>query len=292
VATSDNEDEGSSEGGVPCAAPSDDHIVPAMNVGIVRAPPTNNLMTSNPTILDEGSRVLVAYKGALYKATIRRHRVKSGKHDYLIHYDGNKNSTVNWIPVDHIKMDNLVEPSSKDNLFEPSSNDESTNVAPSLSAHEQVESESNDSDEESDNDNDDDDDYEDQDDDDNEEEDVEDVKDHEDDEDDKGNKDKEDHNDEITSEDNKDDEDQEDDNVGAFSNEVEQGVPGAYTDQKIAYLNQTPTYRCSIIENEKIDLLIKKTTRDEVEGGKWWKGVWFRHQLDAQKRSDWKTQNW
>ena len=74
---SDNEVEGSSEGGVPCAAPSDD-----MNVDIVRVPPTSNL--------DEGSRVLVDFKGKLYKATIRKHRVKSGKKEFLIHYDGNK----------------------------------------------------------------------------------------------------------------------------------------------------------------------------------------------------------
>ena len=131
----DDKDEGSSEGGVPCAALSDDHFVPDMNGVIVRAPPTNNLMMSNPTILDEGSRVLVVYKGALYKATIHRHCEKSGKSEYLIHYDGNKKSTVTWIPVDHIKMDNLVKPSSEDNLFEPSSNDESTNVNPSLFAY-------------------------------------------------------------------------------------------------------------------------------------------------------------
>ncbi len=86
---SDNEVEGSSEGGVPCAAPSDD-----MNVDIVRVPPTSNL--------DEGSRVLVDFKGKLYKATIRKHRIKSGKQEFLIHYDGNKKSTVRWIPVDRI----------------------------------------------------------------------------------------------------------------------------------------------------------------------------------------------
>jgi hypothetical protein len=32
-----------------------------------------------------GSRVVVNYKGTLYKATICRHSVKSGKNNYLIH---------------------------------------------------------------------------------------------------------------------------------------------------------------------------------------------------------------
>jgi len=36
--------------------------------------------------------------------------------------------------VDHIKMDNLVEPSSNNNFFGPSSNDGSTDIDPSLSA--------------------------------------------------------------------------------------------------------------------------------------------------------------
>lgn len=54
------------------------------------------------SIITIGSRVLVAYKGSLYKATIRKRREKVGKHDFLIHYDGNKKSNVHWIPVDHI----------------------------------------------------------------------------------------------------------------------------------------------------------------------------------------------
>jgi hypothetical protein len=62
---SDNEVEGSSEGGVPSASPSDD-----MNVDIVRFPQTSNL--------DEGSHVLMDSKGMLYRATIRKLRVKSG----------------------------------------------------------------------------------------------------------------------------------------------------------------------------------------------------------------------
>jgi hypothetical protein len=54
------------------------------------------------SIITIGSRVLVAYKGALYKATIRKRREKAGRHDFLIHYDGNKKSNVHWIPVDDI----------------------------------------------------------------------------------------------------------------------------------------------------------------------------------------------
>ena len=75
---------GSSEGEVPCASPSD-----YMN-------------------LVEGSRVLVNYKGKLYKATIRKHRVKFGKQEFQIHYDGNKKTTVKWIPVDCIKSSEVA----------------------------------------------------------------------------------------------------------------------------------------------------------------------------------------
>jgi len=93
---SDNEVEGSSEGGVPSASPSDD-----MNVDIMRVPPTSNL--------DVGSRVIVDFKGKLYKATIFKHRVKSRKQEFQIHYDGNKNPTMRWIPVDCIKSTDVVE---------------------------------------------------------------------------------------------------------------------------------------------------------------------------------------
>ena len=108
---SDNEVEGSSEGGVPCAAPSDD-----MNVDIVRVPPTSNL--------DEGSRVLVDFKGKLYKATIRKHRIKSGKQEFLIHYDGNKKSTVRWIPVDRIKSTDVAR---DEDIYDQECNDDHDN---------------------------------------------------------------------------------------------------------------------------------------------------------------------
>ena len=57
----------------------------------------------DPDVLTVGSRALVLYKGSLFKATIRKRRVKNGKHDFQIHYDGNKKSNVHWIPVDRIQ---------------------------------------------------------------------------------------------------------------------------------------------------------------------------------------------
>lgn len=54
------------------------------------------------SILTIGSRVLVSYKGSLFKATVRKRREKTGTHDFLIHYDGNKKSNVHWICSDRI----------------------------------------------------------------------------------------------------------------------------------------------------------------------------------------------
>ena len=88
--------------------------------------------------------------------------------------------------------------------------------------------------------------------------------DHEDDEDNEDDKDHDNHDGEITSKDNKDNDDDNDDNnddVGAFNNEVEGGVscaPHSTLIKKMHILNQTPTYQCSIIEKDEIDLLIKK----------------------------------
>ena len=95
----DDEVDESSEGGVPCAAPSDKEVegsskrgepcaatTDVMNADIMIDPPMSNL--------NVGSRVLVDYKGTLYNATIRKHCVKSGKQEFQIHYDGNKKSTL------------------------------------------------------------------------------------------------------------------------------------------------------------------------------------------------------
>jgi hypothetical protein len=48
--------------------------------------------------------VLVTCKGlpTSYKATILNHCLKAGKYEFKIYYDGNKNSTVHLIPVDHV----------------------------------------------------------------------------------------------------------------------------------------------------------------------------------------------
>lgn len=68
---------------------------------------TSSEEDSNPNSIDHsiltvGSRILVAYKGSVFKSTIRKRREKSGKHDFLIHYDGNKKTNVHWITVDKI----------------------------------------------------------------------------------------------------------------------------------------------------------------------------------------------
>ena len=54
------------------------------------------------SILTIGSRILVSYKGSVFKATVRRRREKADTHDFLIHYDGNKKSNVHWIGPDRI----------------------------------------------------------------------------------------------------------------------------------------------------------------------------------------------
>ena len=54
--------------------------------------------------LDEESRVFIAYRNSLYKATIRKVRSREGKEtDYLIHYDGNKKSNVHWVPLSQFR---------------------------------------------------------------------------------------------------------------------------------------------------------------------------------------------
>lgn len=64
--------------------------------------PDNSNMIDQ-SILTVGSRILVAYKDSLFKSTIRKRREKAGKHDFLIHYDGNKKTNVHWITVDKIQ---------------------------------------------------------------------------------------------------------------------------------------------------------------------------------------------
>jgi hypothetical protein len=56
------------------------------------------------SILTVGSRVLVEYKGQVFKSTIRKRRFKNESRDFLIHYDGNKRTNVHWITLDRIKQ--------------------------------------------------------------------------------------------------------------------------------------------------------------------------------------------
>jgi len=90
----------SSVGGVPSASPSDNEVDGSSEGGVPSASPSDNL--------DEGSHVIVDFKGNLYKATIRKHRVKSGKQEFQIHYNGNKKTTLKWIPVDRIKSTDVA----------------------------------------------------------------------------------------------------------------------------------------------------------------------------------------
>lgn len=55
-----------------------------------------------PEKVVEGSRVNVEYRNTLFKATVRKARLKGGIYEYLIHYDGNKKSNVHWIPLSMI----------------------------------------------------------------------------------------------------------------------------------------------------------------------------------------------
>lgn len=57
----------------------------------------------DPNVLTIGSRVLVLYKGSLFKATIRKRRKNKDTYDFQIHYDGNKRSNVHWVSIDRIQ---------------------------------------------------------------------------------------------------------------------------------------------------------------------------------------------
>jgi len=56
----------------------------------------------DPETIVDGSRVFVEYKKFLYKATVRRSRIKGGIQEYQIHYDGNRKSNVHWISLSMI----------------------------------------------------------------------------------------------------------------------------------------------------------------------------------------------
>jgi len=52
----------------------------------------------NPASIQVGYRVNVEYRDVLYKATVRRVRLKQKIYQYHIHYDGNKKTNLRWIP--------------------------------------------------------------------------------------------------------------------------------------------------------------------------------------------------
>jgi hypothetical protein len=113
AAPSDKEVEGSSEGGVPCAAHSDKEVEGLSERGEPCAAPSDvmnaDIMIDTPmSNLNVGSRVLVDYKGTLYNATINKNRVKSGKQEFQIQYDGNKKPTLKWIPVNCIQSNEVA----------------------------------------------------------------------------------------------------------------------------------------------------------------------------------------
>lgn len=65
-----------------------------------------------PSDLKVGSRVLVDYKGTLYNATVLKCREKLGIHETLVHYDGQKKTTVHWVPINIIT--DILPPSNLD----------------------------------------------------------------------------------------------------------------------------------------------------------------------------------
>jgi len=52
----------------------------------------------DPASIKVGYRVNVEYRDVLYKATVRRVRLKQAIYQYQIHYDGNKKTNLRWIP--------------------------------------------------------------------------------------------------------------------------------------------------------------------------------------------------
>ncbi len=66
----------------------------------------------DPDAIKEGYRINVEYRNTLFKATVRKTRLKNEAHEYQIHYDGNKKSNVHWIPLSmvHAVLDEAVVP--------------------------------------------------------------------------------------------------------------------------------------------------------------------------------------
>ncbi len=175
------------------------------------------------------------YKGKLYKATIRNHRIKSGKQEFLIHYDGNKKSTTRWIPVDLIKSSDVSQACREMKRITRECKDEADHKDHGDHEDQTTSKDGNDDEDDKDDDNED----EDEDDEDDEVDKVDDDNNDSDyDEDDydvedDGEDDHEEHEDDGE----EDHQEHKNDGVGAFSNEVEGGVPSARPSEMIAYEN-------------------------------------------------------
>lgn len=71
----------------------------------------------DPSSVKVGQRINVEYKDVLYKATVRRIRLKKETYQYQIHYDGNRKTNLRWISptvVHSIIFDGCDESSSSD----------------------------------------------------------------------------------------------------------------------------------------------------------------------------------
>jgi|AntRauTorckE5430_2_1112549.scaffolds.fasta_scaffold00828_3 hypothetical protein len=66
---------------------------------IKKAKPDVEEVGFDPTLIKVGYRVNVEYRDVLYKATVRRVRLKQKIYQYHIHYDGNKKTNLRWIPA-------------------------------------------------------------------------------------------------------------------------------------------------------------------------------------------------
>lgn len=79
----------------------------------------------DPSVIEVGNRIHVDYKNILYKATVRKIRVKNNVLEFSVHYDGNKKSNVRWINAEMINgilpgADNTDEVKSNSRIGQPS----------------------------------------------------------------------------------------------------------------------------------------------------------------------------
>mmetsp|Transcript_35253 Transcript_35253/g.75254 ORF Transcript_35253/g.75254 Transcript_35253/m.75254 type:complete len:151 (+) Transcript_35253:4267-4719(+) len=53
----------------------------------------------DPSEVSRGSRVIVIEAGERWMATIRKHHMKKNEPGYMIHYDGKKSNSEDWVPT-------------------------------------------------------------------------------------------------------------------------------------------------------------------------------------------------